>query len=645
MTKSRIVAAYIFVFISFSLLFTRYASLQLFSHDALLQQSINNYSSAVPSQPVRGTILDRKGIILADNQSAYAIGILAKDVKKTEDVFSKVSLYANITELDRKKYRAQLQKAKNYDWIIVKDDLSNIEIARLTAHNYQFPEFSVFAHIKRFYPFDELYSHSIGYVGRLGSQDKARLIQNGQIGDYIANDYIGKSGLEQYYENVLRGKLGRKTIQTDVVGNEVGLLSNTPAIDGDTIKLTIDNGLQKLAWKLLGERKGAIVALNPQTGGVLAFISKPGFDPNWFIDGISLDDWSDLSKNPENPLLNRAAQGTYPPGSTFKPFLALASLFLGVRTTNYTMNDPGYFMIPGSTHKFRDSDPRGLGVINMKQAIIRSSDAYFYKLGLDMGIDRIDKGLSLFGLGQKTGIDLPIENSGLLPSKEWKAKRFAKSLNQRDWLPADSVSVGIGQGFNHYTPLQMAYAVSVLASDGRAIKPHFLDQIIDENGQLIKTFQISESAIPINRAQIDFIKEAMHQVVLQGTARSISYGLKYTMAGKTGTAQVVGLSSDTRKAKFSGEKYRDHSWFIAFAPVDKPTIAVAIVVENGGWGASAAAPIARQMFDYYIVGMNESTQDDSQYKRFTPSSLNQKSGNDVDNMSDNEKDYENANNQ
>lgn len=645
MTKSRLVAAYIFVFCSFFTLFARYAYLQLWGHNLFLQQSVDNYSSIVPSLPIRGTIVDRNSVILADNQAAYALAVLPKDIKKFKYTFAKIGKYANITELDRRKYKAQLQKAKNYDWIVIKDDLSNVEIANLTAHNYEFPELLVFAHIKRIYPFDDLYSHSIGYVGRVSIQDKNKLIQSGHVRDYTANDYIGKNGLEQYYENVLRGQLGRKTIQTDATGNEVGLLGNTSAVDGYTLKLTVDNPLQKMAWSLLGERKGAVVAIDPQTGGILAFVSKPGFDPNWFIDGISLDDWSDLSKNPDNPLLNRAAQGTYPPGSTFKPFLALASLYLGFRTTNYSMNDPGYFVIPGSSRHFRDSYPHGLGVIDMKTALIKSSDAYFYKLGLDMGIDRIYKGLSIFGLGQKTGIDLPIENAGLLPSRAWKAKQFANDSYQKNWLPADSVSVGIGQGFNHYTPLQMAHAVSIIANGGKSIHPHFLNQIIDKNGKVIKNYTVTSTKIPATDAQINFIREAMHQVVMKGTAQGISHDLKYSMAGKTGTAQVVGLSANSRQAKFSGTKYKDHSWFIAFAPMEKPTIAVAVIVENGGWGAGAAAPIARSLFDFYLLGPENPAGNDPQYKKFTPVSSVKHNNNNDDSNDDSEDDNDSQDSQ
>ncbi len=634
MTKSRIIASYIFVICTFIILFSRYFYLQLIDHGNLLQQSINNYSSIVAALPVRGGIIDRNGVILSDNKVSYVVAILPKSIKKSNDLFDKLSEYINITELDRKKYQTQLKHSKNYDWIIIKDDLSNTEVANLTAHGYEFPELSVFARTKRYYPFDEIYSHSIGYVGRVSSNDKAKIDKSGQSNDYLSNDYIGKSGLEAYYEGYLRGQLGKKIIQTDAFGNEVGLIANTQATDGYTIELTIDNNLQQLAWKALGDNKGAIVAIDPQTGGILAYVSKPGFDPNWFIDGISNDDWDDLSNNSNKPLLNRASQGSYPPGSTFKPFMAIGSLYLGIRTPEQTMNDPGYYIIPGSTHKFRDSQPNGLGIINLTQAIMHSSDAYFYKLGLDMGIDRLDQVMNLFGFGAKTGIDLPHENPGLLPSRAWKAKRFSRDPYQKNWLAADSVNIGIGQGFNNYTPLQMAQATAILANDGIVIKPHFLNRILEKDGTTIESYRYAESRLPIPQSDIEVVKKAMQKVITEGNARQLGVGLKYTMAGKTGTAQVVGMNQDSRKAKFSGQEFKDHAWFIAFAPVDNPKIAVAVIVENGGWGASAAGPIARKLFDYYLIDKNNST-DNNQYLKFTPNNNQDGEENSDDDTEDN----------
>ncbi len=598
MKKSRLIAAYSFITFTFGILFLRYGYLQLINHTQLLQQSINNYSSIVATQPVRGQIVDRNGVVLADNNASYVLAALPKDLKGSQkQLFESLSKYVNITALDKKKFYASKNNSKNYDWVVIKDDLSDKDIANLTAHAYQFPGLSVFARIKRNYPFDELYSHSIGYVGRISQKDKLKI----KTQDYVSNDYIGKSGIEQYYESTLRGYLGKKSIKTDANGNEVGLIDNTAATDGKTLHLTIDNKLQKLAWDLLGDNSGAIVVIDPNDGGILAFVSKPGYNPNWFIDGISLDDWDDLMNDPKKPLLNRGAQGTYPPGSTFKPFLALTALFLGVRTPNSTVYDPGYYVIPGSSHRFRDSEKVARGTVNLMDAITYSSDTYFYKLGLDLGIDRADDVMPMFGFGRKTGVDLPIEDSGLLPSRAWKAKHFRDDY-QKNWQAADSVVFGIGQGLNHYTPLQMAFATTVIANEGKVITPHFFKNTTDKNNVLIESYVINSHMLPIPNTYFKFIKSAMQNVVLKGSARGISGGLRYTMAGKTGTAQVVAMNKDNRSAKFQGKQYKDHAWFTAYAPVDKPKIAIAVIVEHAGFGAASAAPITRKLFDYYLLG-------------------------------------------
>lgn len=601
MTKSRVIAAYCFVIISFLTLFLRYGYLQLIGHTYFLQQSINNYSSVVASLPVRGSIVDKNGVVLADNTVSYVVAILAKDARLNSKIIEGLAPYVDITTLDKKKFLLQLRNAKNYDWVIIKDGLSDTEIANLTAHIYAYPQINVFAHTKRYYPFAEVYAHSLGYVGRVSNHDKEKMDKKGTADDYLSNDYIGKSGLEQVYETSLRGQLGKKTIRTDSRGNEVGLISSVPAKDGNTARLTIDNNLQQQAWDDLGDNKGAIVALDPQTGGVLAFVSKPSFDPNWFIDGISVDDWDDLTHDPDKPLLNRAIQSIYPPGSTFKPFLGLAGLYLKIRSPEYRFFDIGYLSLPGSKHKFRDNDhPHGLGWIDMTKAIAVSSDTFFYRLALDLGIDRIDQILSWFGFGKKTGIDLPHENSGILPSREWKAKRFAHDIYQKNWLPADTVTVGIGQGFNDYTPLQMAMATSIIANDGIVRKPHFLDKVLDHNGKIVAAYPDNSTRVNIPKGDFEYIKNAMEQVVKSGTAKQISYGLKYTLAGKTGTAQVVSTEHGGRKPKFAGKRFHDHAWFVAFAPVDKPKIVIAVLVENGGWGTTSAV-IARKVLDYYLL--------------------------------------------
>jgi penicillin-binding protein 2 len=600
MNNHRLIVAYLFVIGGLALLFLRYAYLQLAIHQRLLVQSVNNYSSVVATQPVRGAILDRKGVVLADNNVSYAVAVLPKDAKNADALFERLESYISLTEFAKKKYFKQLHRAKKYDWVIIKDDLPNLEVAQLTAHAFSFPELTVFAHTKRYYPFADLYAHSLGYVARVSPADKKKLDQAGFLKNYLTNDYIGKGGLEKEYEPLLRGRVGKKIIRTDALGNEVGLISNTPAQDGYSLQLTLDNQLQAKAAALLGARKGAVVALDPQTGGVLVFVSKPGYNANLFLDGISPNDWDELQQDSRKPLLNRAAQGTYPPGSTFKPFLAAAALSLGVRSAQYRFHDIGYFTLPGSAHRFRNSGNEVLGNIGIVDAVTHSSDAFFYKLGLDMGIERMQKSLSMFGLGRKTGIDLPEENSGLLPSRAWKAKRFARDKYQKNWLPADSVTMGIGQGFNHYTPLQMAQATAILAT-GKVIAPHFLHQVLDKYGNQITVFHESALPLPITKANLDLVRLGMQKVMQIGTGARIGQGLKYTMAGKTGTAQVVALAQNSRKTKFTGEQYKDHSWFIAFAPLENPKIAVAIIVENGGWGASAAGPIARELFDSYLL--------------------------------------------
>lgn len=604
MQKSRFPLAYIFILIAFIILFLRYGYLQIFMHTTLSIEAINNYSSQISTMPIRGEIIDKNGVVLANNTASYVAAALPKELKPhLNNTLKRISKYIDLTKLDRKKLMAQLRNSKNYDWVIIKDDLNEAEIASLTAHSYELPEISVFARTKRVYPFADIYAHSIGYVGKISHGDREILSKNAHgVKNYLNSDYVGKSGLENYYESAIRGSLGKKIIRTDAHGNETGFIANTPATNGNTLKLTLDNNLQKIAWNLLGDNKGAIVAINPENGGILAFISKPAYNPNWFIDGIDVDDWEDLSHNPDKPLLNRAALGTFPPGSTFKPFMALTALDLGFRTVNSTYYDKGYFIMPGSKHIFHDSFRGGHGLINFTEAIYYSSDTFFYKLGFDMGIDNADKILPLFGFGRETGIDLPQEASGLLPSKEWKVKRFANDPYQKNWLNVDNIPFAVGQGFNHYTPLQMAYATTIIANEGLAITPHFLDKIIDDNGNTVESYTIKTHQLNIPQPYFAFIKQAMQKVIKLGTAKNISSGLEYTMAGKTGTAQVVGLGKNSRQAKFSGKKYKDHAWFIAFAPVDKPKIAIAVLIENGSWGAANAAPIARKLFDTYLLG-------------------------------------------
>ncbi|KZC76891.1 penicillin-binding protein 2 [Neisseria flavescens] len=431
------------------------------------------------------------------------------------------------------------------------------------------------------------------------------LEEEGLTALYRGSTHIGKSGLEKYYEHQLHGVPGYQEVEKDAYGNIVRVLKNVPSKMGQTLRLGMDIRMQQEADRILGDRRGALVAINPQDGTVLAFVSKPSFDPNLFIDGIDSDTWKMLNDDWKKPLINRVTQGLYPPGSTFKPFMGMALLESGKITQNTIVPAPGAWSIPGSRHIFRDSVRSGHGSANLSKAIQVSSDTFFYRLGYEMGIDKAAPYLAQFGFGQKTGIDLPSEYAGVLPSREWKAKRFAKSSDPtaKEWRAGEMVSVSIGQGYNAYTPLQMAHATASLANDGVVHQPHLVKEVLDFGARKITRINPNpERQIPFKADNFEYVKRAMEKVLKPGgTAHRIGGGLAYTMGGKTGTAQVVQIKQGGRyNAAALREQHRDHAWFISFAPLEKPEIAIAVILENGGWGAYAA-PLAREMTDFYML--------------------------------------------
>ncbi len=599
MRNKSVTYTYLTIIILFVILLARYLYLQIYSHQTLLKQSIGNYLVSVVDNPIRGVITDRKGTILVDNKINYKAVILARDAKEDPDQIYLATQYITITKQDESKYYKQLKNASNNDWVIIKDSLSSQELANLTAHNLDFPNIQILIQAKRDYLYADLYAHSIGYVSKINSHKK---LKEDQIykDNYNNLDLVGISGIESFYEKQLRGTPGVHKIQVDAYGDKIKNLGDVSRVDGNSLELTLDHELQSLADKLLNTRKGAIVALDPKTGAVLTFISKPGYDPNEFIDGISSTRWQELSQDQGNPLLNRVTQGLYPPGSIFKPFLAVACLYYKVCHENDSMFDKGYFQLSGSSHKFRESHKGGLGTINFRQAIAYSSDVYFYDLGYRLGIDRAATLLSLVGFGKKTGIDLPLENSGILPSKQWKERRFIRNKQQKNWLSGDTVSFSIGQGFNTYTPLQMAYTVNILANRGVAVRPHLLNRVVDKSGKEIYKYRPHLTSLAIPREYFEFVDSAMVDVTKYGTAHGIFSNLPYDVAAKTGTAQVVAMKSGSRENVKSGLQFKDHAWFVAFAPADNPKIVVVVLVENGGFGASTAGPIARQMIESYM---------------------------------------------
>ena len=594
----RLVLSAIFVVLLLSILLGRFIYLQVVRHSYYSTMAENNRISVVPIVPSRGLILDRNGVILARNYSGYTLEITPSKVADLDATIDQLSKLVDIQPKDRKRFRKLLAENHDFESLPIRSRLSDEEVARFAAQRYRFPGVEIKARLFREYPFREATSHLIGYIGRINDHDIKQLEDSDRLANYRGSDYIGKAGVEQSYEKELHGSTGFEQVEVDAGGRGVRVLSRTPPVSGDSLVLTLDAKLQQIAEQAFGNYRGALVAIDPNNGEVLAFVSKPGFDSNLFIDGIDTDSWDALNNSPDVPMLNRVLQGQYPPGSTIKPFLALAALHYGIISPTHAIHDPGYFTLPGSSHLYRDWKPGGHGSVDMFRAIQQSCDTYFYSLANDMGIEDMHDFLSRFGFGQKTGIDMGGELSGLLPSQEWKQKRY-----HQVWYPGDTVTAGIGQGYDLVTPMQLAYATATLANDGVAYRPHLL-KALQHGGQEQLLPQPPPMDLHLNPKDVAFVKSAMMAVTKPGgTAVSANLGTPYAIAGKTGTAQVVGIKQGEKyDASELSERNRDHAWFIAFAPADKPRLALAVLVENGGHGGSTAAPIARKVFDYYLLG-------------------------------------------
>jgi penicillin-binding protein 2 len=591
-----------FVLICFSLLAARFLWLQVFKHDDYAGQAEENRISVVPVVPNRGLILDRNGVVLARNFSAYTLEITpSKTGAPLDDVIDELSTLVDIQQKDRRRFRRLLEEARNYESVPIRTRLTDEEVARFTAQRYRFPGVEIQARLFRQYPLGETASHVIGYIGRISQRDAKRIEEMEDAANYAGTDYIGKEGLEKKYEHLLHGKTGYEEVEVTAGGRAVRTLSRTPATPGHNLILSIDIELQKIVEEAFGDRRGALVAIEPSTGDILAYVSKPTFDPNLFVEGIDQQSWEELNTSLDKPLLNRPLIGTYPPGSTFKPFMALAALELGKRTPNQTISDPGYFWF--GSHKFRDDKVDGHGVVDMYKSIVVSCNTYYYVLANDLGVDAIHDFMKPFGFGQLTGIDLENERTGVLPSTAWKRAAYKRPEHQK-WYAGETISVGIGQGYNAYTPLQMAHAISSLANNGVVMKPHLV-KTIEDGITRERTLTVPKESyrIKLKQGNIDFVKNAMAGVVREGTSSRAFAGAEYVSAGKTGTAQAVGIKKNEKyDAKKMAERHRDHSLYTAFAPADNPRIALAVIVENGGFGSAAAAPIARLALDYYLLG-------------------------------------------
>ncbi len=574
--------------------------LQIMRNDYFIQRAESNRTSLVPTAPNRGLILDRNGDILAENYSAYTLELTRAQTRNLEATLTEVSKLIEITPGQLRRFRRLLSESHEFETVPLKSKLTDEEVAVLAANRYRLPGIEVKARLFRNYRAGPGMAHVVGFIGRINDRELKRLREDGREQNYRGSAHIGKTGLEQSYETLLHGRTGFDQMETDASGRAVRMLSRISPVPGKDLRLYLDLELQAVAEKAFGNYLGGLVALDPKTGGVLALVSKPGFDPNLFIDGIDPDTWKELNESPDRPMVNRVLRGLYPPGSTIKPLMALAGLELGVRKPSDSIVDPGYYSLPNSSHQFRDWKRGGHGVVNLHLAITQSCDVYFYRLAVDMGIDRMHDYLAKFGLGETTGIDLDGESAGLLPSRDWKQRRWKKI-----WYPGETVIAGIGQGYHLTTPLQLARVAAMIANGGKRIEPRLVQAVRDPLTHAWQALPVvTDGQVTIKPSNLEAVRTAMVDVMRPGgTAAAAAAGASYTIAGKTGTAQVVGIKQGARyDAGKLSKQYRDHALFMAFAPADDPKIAVAVLVENGGHGGSTAAPIARAVMDYYLTG-------------------------------------------
>jgi penicillin-binding protein 2 len=585
----------------FGVLLVRLFYVQVFQHDYYHTLAENNRISVLPIIPNRGLILDRNGAVLAHNYAAYTLEITPNKVGPLDPLIDELAQVVEITPRDRKRFRKLLDEGRDFASLPIRTRLNDQEVARFAVNKYRFPGVDIRARLFRHYPNGEVASHVLGYIGRLTQADLDRLDAEGVAANYAGSDFIGKAGLEARYESALHGTTGFEEVETDAGGRAVRTLRSTLPVSGNNLLLSLDARLQDVAERVFGDRRGALVAIEPSTGGLLALVSKPGYDPNLFVDGIDPQSWEALNDSPDHPLNNRALQGVYPPGSTFKPFMAITALELGKRSPRYAIADPGYFVLGGAGgHRFRDWKVGGHGMVDMHRSIVVSCDTYYYGLAQELGIDTIHTFISRFGFGAKTGIDIDGEAAGLLPSQDWKMRRF-----KQKWFTGDTISVGIGQGYNLATPMQLAFATSILANNGVVFRPHSVRHVQNSQTNELSSIEVEPiDTVPLKPETVALVRDAMVDVTRPGgTAAWAGQGATYRIAGKTGTAQVIAIKQNERyDEKRVHERHRDHSLFIAFAPAEAPTIAMAILVENGGHGSTAAAPIARQVMDFHLLG-------------------------------------------
>ena len=599
--RARLAVGAVLVITCFGILIARFYFLQQTKYDHYQTMAENNRISLVPIVPNRGLILDRNGVVLAQNAFVYTLEITpAKVATNVEETIEELSKLIEVSAKDRKRFKKLRAQTHSFEGVPIRTHLNEEEAAKIAVNRFRLPGVEIRSRLFRQYPQGKSGSHIVGYIGRINDKDLENLTETGNLSNYKGSDHIGKSGLEQYYESQLHGTTGFQQVETDAAGHAVRVLSSTAPVPGNNLILSVDSKLQQIAEEAFGDYRGALIAIEPSSGEVLAYVSQPGYDPNLFVDGIDSESWKELNESLDKPLINRPLRGVYPPGSTFKPFVAMAGLEAGKRAPPFSISDPGFFTLPGKSHRYRDWRPSGHGIVDMRKAIAVSCDTFFYGLAVELGIEKLTSFVSHFGFGKPSGIDIKGEIGGLLPTPEWKARRF-----KQPWFPGETVIVGIGQGYMLATPMQLAHATAILANNGTAMKPRLVSAIQDSKSGKIHTIapEIVDQ-VKLNPKNIDIVKQGMMDVTLPGgTAAKLGAGSPYLMASKTGTAQVVGIKQNEKynESKLH-ERHLDHALFITYAPAEDPKIAIAVIVENGKHGGSTAGPIARRVMDYYLLG-------------------------------------------
>jgi penicillin-binding protein 2 len=605
--RDRVLVASLVMLFAFFLLTVRLVYLQVVRHGDLSEQAESNRTAIVPIVPNRGLILDRNGVVLATNYSAYTLEIMPSKVLNIEATIEALGEFIDIQPRDKRRFRKLREDSKSFESLPIRTRLTDEEVARFAAQRFRFPGVDIKARLFRSYPYGELGSHVVGYIGRINQREKERIEESEDEGNYRGTDYIGKLGVEQSFEKQLHGITGVEQVETSAGGRAIRKLASSPATPGNTVMLSIDIKLQKLVEDMFGDRRGALVAMDPRSGEILAFVSKPTFDPNLFVDGIDNESWQALNESIDKPLLNRALRGTYPPGSTYKPFMAMAALEAGKRAPGAIINDTGSWTFGG--HQFRSHGPP-LGAVDMHQSIVKSSNVYYYSLANELGVDAIHDFMKPLGFGQITGIDINGEVRGVLPNQQWKRNTYKKAEQQK-WYAGETISLGIGQGYNAFTMLQLAQATAVLAANGIKHKPRLILGTQDSvTRALVPALIEPPEDLKYKPENVEVIRRAMVGVTQDGTSARVFAGASYLSGGKTGTAQAVSVGQkDKYNAAKLEEHLRDHALYTAFAPADNPQIALALVVENAGFGAAHAAPIARRVFDYVLLGRYPNEED------------------------------------